>query len=56
MFITLDKNQSDNKGRSGGERLINLVPKIEGLEYCKLTKNYRSKFVQAINANWFENE
>lgn len=54
MFITLDKNQSDHKGKSGGERLIKLVDKIEGLEYCKLIKNYRSKFVQAINANWFE--
>ena len=32
------------------------VDKIEGLEYKKLIKNYRSKFVQAINAWWFKKD
>lgn len=56
MYITLDLNQSDNSGISGGERLLEMVNIIEGLEYKKLTKNYRSKFVQAINKHWFKKE
>jgi len=55
MFITMDLNQADNKGKSGGERLYKIADKIKGLEICKLEHNYRSKFVQDINKYWFEN-
>jgi phosphate starvation-inducible protein PhoH len=53
MFITMDLNQSDNKGTSGGKRLLQIIDRIEGLEYAKLSKNYRSRFVQSINQHWF---
>jgi phosphate starvation-inducible PhoH-like protein len=53
MFLTMDLNQADHKGRSGGERLSEMVDKIEGLNLIKLEHNYRSKFVQAINREWF---
>lgn len=57
MFITMDLNQSDIKnGVSGGVRLMDIVEKIEGLEYVKLLKNYRSKFVQSINKYWFKKD
>lgn len=57
MFITMDLNQSDIKnGISGGKRLIDIVDKIDGLEYKKLIKNYRSNFVQSINKHWFTKE
>lgn len=54
MFITLDLNQADHKGKSGGERLYQIVDKIDGLESVRLETNYRSKFVQDINKNWFD--
>lgn len=53
MFITMDINQQDHKGTSGGKRLLELEGKIEGLSTVKLTQNHRSKFVQQINENWF---
>jgi len=56
MFLTMDLNQADHKGKSGGERLSKLVNKIEGLKLIKLTKNYRSAFVQAINSEWFKQQ
>lgn len=56
MFLTMDANQADHKGYSGGSRLLNIVDKVEGLEHVKLTYNYRSKFVQAINDVWFKTE
>ena len=54
MFLTMDVNQADHKGASGGSKLLSIVNKIDGLEQVKLTKNYRSKFVQAINKMWFQ--
>jgi phosphate starvation-inducible PhoH-like protein len=54
MFLTMDLNQADHKGKSGGERLSKMVGQIEGLNMVKLTKNYRSKFVQDINEHWFK--
>jgi phosphate starvation-inducible PhoH-like protein len=54
MFVTMDLNQCDHKGVSGGERLIKMVGKVEGLNYIQLTHNYRSKFVQSINKHWFQ--
>ena len=54
MFITMDLNQADLKGASGGKRLMDIVGRVKGLEYVELTKNYRSKFVQSINEHWFE--
>lgn len=55
MFITMDINQADHKGKSGGERLTQLEGVIEGLSLVKLTQNHRSKFVQEINEHWFKN-
>jgi len=54
MILTMDINQADHKGKSGGERLTALVGRVDGLNHIKLTENHRSQFVQAINANWFE--
>jgi len=54
MFLTMDLNQADHIGKSGGERLSKLVGKVNGLELIKLTQNYRSEFVQAINREWFK--
>ena len=54
MFITMDIKQADHKGKSGGERLFEIVDKIEGLEYIELLQNYRSKFVQLINKYWWD--
>ena len=53
MFITMDINQKDHKEESGGIRLVEIKDKIDGLEFVELKKNYRSKFVQAINKHWF---
>jgi len=53
MFLTMDLNQADHKGKSGGERLSQIVDKIEGLELVDLQQNYRSRFVQEINKYWF---
>ncbi len=55
MFITLDLNQCDQNSKSGGERLMEIRDHVEGLDYVKLEKNYRSKFVQQINSCWFGN-
>jgi len=54
MFITMDIKQADHKGKSGGEKLLEIVDKIEGLEYIELLQNYRSKFVQLINKYWWD--
>lgn len=54
MFITMDLKQADHKGKSGGEKLLEIVDKVEGLEKVELTENYRSKFVQDINNCWWD--
>lgn len=54
MIITMDLDQADNKGKSGGIRLLEIVDMVEGLSLVKLKTNYRSKFVQNINEHWWK--
>jgi len=54
IFLTCDLNQNDAKQNSGMKKLLNIKDDILSTYYVKLIDNYRSKFVQSINKNWFK--
>lgn len=54
LFLTCDLNQNDSKSKSGMVKLLKIKDDILDTCYIRLLDNYRSKFVQSINRNWFK--